>query len=365
MKFTQDIIDFSKGDTTLFEAFADYWNHYCSIEKVGKERDYDRTVSFAEKESALNKAIVNEIVERSGVPYVNEANIKDAFTNPSIRYETFAVVGALIDSILPQTIVDSIGLYTDVRFGGFGDSFTFDITPRDIFTVSKSGRAQKQSEVRRQFNGQVAIIPEMHQITVGTFLYRLLSGAESLADFTNKAVRSIETQMTLDAYSAFSTAMAALSNTATTGLRVAGYTQNDLIRLCQQVSAWNGGANAVIFGTKLALSQVLPGDANYRYDLSHEYVRMGYIRTAFGYDLMSIPQVADHSTEFGLKISNNYIWILSPSADKLVKLCIEGSTLTYGDGQFDNANLTQNVMMLKAWNVGVATSAIAGVITLS
>ncbi len=365
MKFTQDIIDFSKGDTTLFEAFADYWNHYCAIEKIGRERDYDRSVSFAEKESALNEAIVQEIVERSRVPYVSASNIKDAFTNPSVRYETFAVVGALIDSILPQTIIDSVGIYTDIRFGGFGDSFTFDITPRDIFTVSKAGRAQKQSEVRRQFKGQVAIIPEMHQITVGTFLYRLLSGSESLADFTNKAVRSIETEMTLNSYDAFAAAMAALDNTATTGLRVAGYSQDSLIRLCQQVSAWNGGANPVIFGTKLALANVLPNDANYRYDLNHEYVRMGYIRTAFGYDLMSIPQVADHSTEFGLRISNNYIWILAPTVDKLVKLCIEGRTLTYSDGQFENANLTQNVHMLKSWNAGIATSAIAGVITLA
>lgn len=365
LKLQDNILAFASGDTSLFEFFGDYWNHYCAENKIGKPRAYNPEYDLAYKETKLNKLLKQKILERSNVSYAREDNVSAWFTHPNIRHEVFAVVGALIDAVLPQTIIDSIGMYTEVRTGGFGDSFTFDIEPRDLFIVSKGGRAQRTSQVHRHFRGQVAIIPENHIMTVGTFLYKVLSGQESLASLVVKAIRSIETEITLDAYNAFATAMASVDNTATTGLRVAGYSQSSLVRLCQQISAWNGGAQPVIVGTKLALVNVLPNDANYRYTLSDEFMTLGYVRTAFGYDVMEIPQVANHETEFGLAISNDYIWILSPSSDKIIKLVLEGSTLSFSDGMWDNANLTQNATFQKSWGTGVATNAVAGVITLS
>ena len=75
-----------------------------------------------------------------------------------------------------------------------------------------------------------------------------------------KAVRSIETQMTYDAYDAFATAMGSIDNTASTGLRVAGYSQADFVRLSQTVRAWNGGATPLAIGTQAALANILPAD---------------------------------------------------------------------------------------------------------
>jgi hypothetical protein len=191
----------------------------------------------------------------------------------------------------------------------------------------------------------------------------MLSGKESLANLVSKASRSIETRMTVDVYSAFATAMAAVSNTATTGLRVAGYSQASLLRICQQVTAWNNN-KAMIMGTPLALLNVLPDDANYRYALESDYVRMGYIRQFSGYDIVVMPQVADISTPFGMALSDSYIWVVSPSAQKLIKLCIEGNTIANTTGTFANANLTQQTVLTKYWGVGVATNSVAGVITL-
>jgi hypothetical protein len=365
LKLQDNIVAFADGNTDLFDFFGDYWNHYCDVNGIGKKRTYTKEFDLGYKEQKLNKLLKNTILERANVPYAREDNVVEWFNNPNIKHEVFAVVGALIDAVLPQTIIDSIGMYTEVRTGGFGDSFTFDIEPRDLFVVSKGGRAQRSSQIHRQYRGQVPIIPENHIMTVGTFLYKILAGQESMANLVVKAVRSIETQMTLDAYNAFATAMSTVDNTATTGLRVAGYTQESLVRLCQQVSAWNGGSKPVIVGTQLALVNVLPDDANYRYTLEDDFVQLGYVRTAFGYDVMALPQVADYETEFGLSLSNDYIWILSPSNDKIVKLCLEGSTLSFTDGMWDNANLTQNATFQKAWGVGVATNALAGVVTLS
>jgi hypothetical protein len=365
MKMSKSLQTFAidAGLEDLFVKFADYWKHYQSKEQ-GKKLEFDTTVSFDEKEAKMNAALKKAIIKRSGINYANESNLEQWFYHPLVVHETFAIVGALIDMILPESLIESIGLYSDVRVGGWGDSFAFDIEPRDLFAVSKAGRAQRSAEVHKQFKGQVTVLPEMRELTVGVSLYRVLAGAESLAALAAKAVRSIETKMSYDVYDLFATTMAAVSQTTTTGLYVTGYTQAYLVRLCQQVTAWNQGAKAVVVGTQLALVNVLPDDANYRYTLNDEYMTLGYVRTAFGYDVMALPQVADISTPFGTKISNSYIWVLSPSSQKIVKLCLEGNTLSNTTGPFDRANLSQETTMWKSWGTGVATNAVGGVIAI-
>jgi hypothetical protein len=363
MKISSNVINFAQGNTKLLEQFQDYWNHYRSTEGNTKV-EFDKTVSFAEKEEKLNAALKKEIIRRSGVNYATETNVEQWFNHPLVTHEAFAIVSILVDMVLPESIIETIGLYSDVRVGGWGDSFAFDIEPRDLFVVSKAGKGQKVSEVKKQYRGQVTIIPEFRQVTVGVSLYRVLAGAESLAAFVAKAVRSVETQMTLDVYNAFATAMALLPSTTTTGLQVAGYTQASLVRICEQVTAWNQGAKAIVMGTALAVQNILPDDANYRYTLDDQYVKLGYIPTLSGYDIMRLPQVADLATPFGRAISDSYLWILSPANQKLVKLCLEGNTLSNTTGVFENANLRQSTTLPKSWGVGVATNAVAGVITL-
>ena len=363
-KMSANVLHFAQGNMDLFEAFGDFWDHYRN-KKLGKTNiEYNTQFSLDQKEKALNELLVKYIVKRSQVAYAADEPLERWFNHPNVTFETFGIINALIDFILPQTIIDSIGAYTDVKVGGWGDSFAFDVSPRDLFVVTKSGKAQRQSEVKKQFKGQVTMLPEAHQITVGVELYRVLAGKESLAEFVAKAVQSIETQMTLDVYNAFATAMGNVDSTATTGLLVAGYTQSDLVRLAEQVTVWNNGAKAIVMGTALALQNVLPDDANYRYFLNDPYVTLGYIQTLAGYDLMRLPQVADWTTPFGRVLSDSTLWVVSPGAQKIVKLCMEGNTLSTTNQPFDNANLTQNTTMTKFWTAGIATNAVAGELTL-
>jgi hypothetical protein len=362
MKISNNVLQFASGNMKLFEQFQDYWNHYCNRE--GKKTEYDTTISFDEKEQKLNAALRKEIIRRSGVVYAQESNLAEWFYHPNVQHEMFAVIGALVDMVIPDTIVDTIGLYTDIKNGGFGDSFAFDIEPRDLFVVSKSGKSVRGGEVHKQFKGQVTIIPEFHQLTVGVSLYGVLSGKESLANLVAKVVRSMETQMSVDAYNAFYTAMAALSSTTTTGLQVSGYSESSLIRLAEQVTSWNQGAKAMIVGTSLALLNVLPDDANYRYTLGDPFTTVGHIPVIAGFDVMMLPQVADWNTPFGRLLSDSYIWIVSPSAQKILKLCLEGQSISFTDEPFRNANLSTQSTVLKSWGIGVATSAIAGTIAL-
>jgi len=355
-----------------YKMFVDYWNHYMS--RNGKEGlEYSTTtvnendevvsISFDEKETAMNKALTKEIMRHAGITSFDQFPLETWANHPSLKWATFAVVSALVDMILPQVIIDSIGLYSDIRTIGWGDSAAFDVEPRDLFVVSKAGRAKRVSEINKQFKGQVVINPEQRELTVGVALYRVLAGKESLAEFVMKVARSMEAQLTLDAYNAFVTATAALS-TGASGLKVAGYTQTDFVTLAQKVTAWNGGQKVIAVGTQLALANIIPADANYRYEIDSDFVKLGYVRNFAGVDIMVLPQVADFATPFQTLISNSYLWFISPGSQKLLKVVLEGNTLSYASDVYANANLLQTSTMYKAWGVGVCTNAVAGCMTV-
>lgn len=376
IKLPAGVVAFSNGNTDLYEQFADYFNHYRAANKLfnaeGKALEYftvdaeGKEITFAEKEARLSAALAEEISRVAQVKNVANLPLVTWASNPNISWAAFAVVNQLIDAILPSVLVDSIGMYTEIKVVGWGETAAFDVKPRDLFYVSAAGRSMGQAERVKQFNGQVVINPEMHEITVGVSLYRLLAGAESLADFAARAVRSVEAQVTVDAYSAFATAMAALPTTdANARLRIVGWSQDSFLELAEKVTAWNGGAQAALVGTQRALQNVLPDDANYRYFLTDEYATLGYMKNAFGYNAYRLPQVANWATEFAVRLDNTKLWIVSPTSQKLVKLVLEGTTLANTTAPYQNANLTQNMTLMKAWKAGIATNALAAEIDLS
>lgn len=370
-RIPSNVLTFANGKTDLYEMFGDYWSEYRS--KNGKQglsfSNVDKNgkaISFDQKGEALNAALKREILRVAGVANLDEFPLESLSSNPNVVWATFAIVNNLADMVLPETMVDSIGMYTEVRTGGFGDSFVFDVKPRDLFVVSKSGRGKRTAELQNQYNSQVSLIPEPRMVSVYVSLYRVLAGHESLAEFVMKAIRSMESEMTRDVYTAWTTAFTSLPTTPTDGeLKFAGYSQESLIKLAQRVTAWNNGQKAVIVGTQLALQNVLPTDANYRYTLESDYVKIGYIPTAFGYDIMMLPQVADWKTNFKTFLDDTRMYVISPSAGKPVKLCLEGSTISHTTGNFDAATLTQSTTLSKSWKAGVVASSIAGLITLS
>jgi hypothetical protein len=369
-KLPANVIAFSSGETGLYDMFADYWNQYRSENGTKKYQfttvdAQGKSISFAEKEVALNAAIKREISKRAGVDF-SSMPLEQAITHPLVAWAANNIVSQLIEAIMPETIIDSIGAYAEVRTIGYGETALFNINSRDLFPVSRSGRmGMRQAEVQKGFQGQVALNPEQRTMTVGVSLWRLLNSQESLAVFASKAMRSLETEMTKDVYDAMAVAMAALSTTATTGLRVVGYTQADLVTLAQKVSAFSGGAKPIVLGTKNAISQILPDDANYRYQLTDSYVTLGYLRTIAGIDILELPQVANWKSPFSTYLNNDRLWIVAPGQDRIVKLVLGGATMSNTTGVFDAATLTQDTTFYKLWKASVVTSAVGAQITLA
>lgn len=366
MKVMNKMVCFADNLTDIKTAFKDYMFHYYT--EVGKKSGYvyDKGIEFSVKEEKVNRLMKKEIAKISGINMENTDISPEMYAqNPMYRWATFAVINSLIDMVLPETIDRNIGIYSDTRYGGPGDSFLWTVEPNDLFFVSKAGYDQRTVEFQKQYEGQVSVIPEPRAITVDVNLYKVLCGLESLARFVMKAIISMETQLSREVWVAFNTAMSAIPATpAGSALRVTGWSDTEAIRVAQTVTAFNNGSRAVFVGTPLALRHMLPSDANYRYDLESPYVTVGYLRNVFTYDVMVLDQIADWENPYSLVLDDERIYVISPAQQKPIKIAFEGNTVSNSNDAFQSASLTETTTIRRSWGIAVATNAVAGLITL-
>lgn len=363
MAIPKNVLAFAEQNNMkdLIDAFRDMYNQYQSV-TYGKKVTFDTSISFEEKNEKLHNSMLEKIKELSGVTYTGFSDVKLA-TNPLFSWATFSVIGAMIDSILPDTVVSDFGRFAEVRVGGFGDSFIWNIKPSDLFIVTKSGYGKRNSFAQRQYNGSVTLIPENHVVTVGEDVYRILAGKANLAEYAAKIVKSFETEMAYDIYAAINNTY----NNLPAQFKEASFDETKFVQLAQRIASFNGGAKVTAFGSKVALSSIVPSDVIYNDKLGEDYYRTGYLTNYRGIDLVEMSQKADWtSSTYALKLDDTRVYMVSTAYDKLVKVAIEGETLNFGDASISaNANLTQANTLHKKYSCGLVSNAFFGVIDLS
>ena len=354
----------TQGNLTIYEQFADYFVHFMDETQGKKLGVYDREVSLAEKDMQMLSAFKEEVQRLSQVDISDIKNKPNLVVNPMVSWASMSVVSNMVDAVLPLTVVQSTGLYTDTKIVGYGQTAQFDVEPNSLFTVSQGGNAQRVSFIQKQFKNTITINPVNHALTVQVSMYKVLCGLESLGEFVRKAVISMETAMTVDAYNALTEGLKA--STFPKELTITGYTREGLLALCQRVQAYNQGAKPVIVGTAVALSNILPnGDDGYRIVTEGDNMSIQLIKNFYGFDVLVLPQVAVGDAEYNLLLNDKEIYVLSTGTDKLIKGVLEGSTVTNTNDFYDTANLMSNATLNKRWQFEVITNAVAGICKLS
>jgi hypothetical protein len=362
MRELNNVKTFAESAPEFAQMWKDYYNQ-CQAENGVKGKVFSTEFSKDEKEKAINKAFA-ELVEKKSKYSVSDFNNVEEFASaPTIRAFADSIMNNMIDMVLPETLIQSIGYFCDFKFGGWGDSFQWDVENNALYTVSMAGQRLRTAPAQILRGTTTTLAPYNHNVTVETNLADVMANRVMLAPQVMKATRSMESQMRNEAYDAFTTVMD--SATMPTALQVQNYTENSLLTLCQTVTAYNQGRKAVIVGTPVALKSVLPSNSNYRYMLEDDYVKLGNVQVFNGYDVLPLDQVADYtSTAYGLKLKDNRLYVISPASDKIVKVAV-GSTYSHTDAIYDNANLAQMSTLNKAWATGVVTNSVAGEIKLS
>lgn len=358
-KFSNEIVQFANGDTTFFEAFSDYYFHWNSEVKNEKLGYFDNTRSLSEKSDKIQKAFFAQIEKMSGVKRTDD-NANAWASNPQVQWACFALVDAVINSILPATINPSIGIFTDMRYVSYGDIVKYTIKPRSLFTVSRGAHGERTTNRQKQYSGDLLISPIEHIVTTFVDMYRVLAGKEDIAEFVRLVVLSIETEMSKDATNALTTGLA--YGTYPGALSVQGaFSPEALVTLAETVQAYNFGVRPVILGPRTALMKVVPDSTlGYRFVVEGKEGMVGLVRDFYGFDLMVMPQYAtgDYSN-YGLALDPDTLYIVAPGLDKLVKGVVS-NTLTNSNQFYDNADLTQNFSMRKDWDFVFASASVGG-----
>lgn len=363
MKLPINVVAFAGDKANVYEGMKDYFFHYMSEVADKKIGTFDTSVSLSEKETKMNAHLLSEISRVSGQTMPTGVTMEQWATNPSLKWATFAVVNMIIDSVIPDTIIKSIGVFTDIKTIAWGGVAQFDVNPNSLFTVSEGSNAQRTTFVQKQFKTSKSLVPVNHAVSVEVSLYKVLVGEESLAEFVRKAILSIERSMTSDAYDALNTLVD--GGTFPSALTTTGYTATKLLNLAEITTAYNQGNKAMIVGTSQAIMNVLPDPTlGYRITTQSENMGIQLIKNFYGYDILVLPQVATGNA-YGLKLKNDRVYTMSPTSDKIIKGALEGTTTTNTNDFYASANLTSTATLDKRWIFEAVTNSTMGMLKFS
>ncbi len=360
LKIPDNVLKFSDNNIDLYKAWGDYFNHYRAA-NFDIKKDYDNSVTFEEKTVKIDKVIQAEINKICG--FASEGVISENIwkTSPQYRWAAFAVINSLVDMAIPDVVKDAYGPFSDIRNIGFGDSNVFDIKSNDLFYVSKNGNSRRHITAQRQFTGQTALIPTNRSVTVQTDLYRVLCGKENLAEYAMKVALSFENEIAKDVYAALSDSYGSLAN-----FEEAGFTQLAFQQLKNRVSAANGGAKTMVYGTEIALSNVLPTSDYMKMELGQQFNSVGYLPVYLNTSLIALPQKIEwDSADYDFAIRDDELFFVSTNSQSLVKIVFEGETIAVNDSQLQNANLTMDTTLHKRWVCGIVTNSKYGIMRTS
>ena len=294
-------LNFSKDEQDVVKAGIELYKHYLFTNKGKKEFAEFAVGNFEEKQNLFTESLMKEALKRTGLNM--EFSKETAFKKKSIREEAFALVAEVLDVVIPSTVADSMSGFVNVLNANYGDSFLINVPNNDLFVVSELADGIAYGKPQRLYKNQVTLIPTNKNITIEEDFYRVIAGKVNFGDWIVRVALSFETKLYSDIYSALTGTYASLPAQQ----KKATYTQDGFVTLAQTIEGLNRNAKAVAFGTKLALSKVLPSDASIKFGLGQEYNGQGYLGEFMGVSLVELPQVVQPQTDGTLLLDDNTI----------------------------------------------------------
>lgn len=314
-----------------------------------------KPMGVEEKAKQLNEVFCSELERRS------KYSVAD-FDNDVIAYSEFSAVSEmsaqlqkiLVDAMTPILIsATNLGLIAEFHYGGYGDTFEFELTDPLPYSVSKMGARQKHTKTQEKKKQNKTIATEMYGLTTYTTLPQILLGESMIAEDAYKMALSINKKVYTLVLKKFISATESLSDT---NYVQTNYDEKGLLQKLRNGSAYNGSQMLVI-GDAVALKTLLPAESRVEILLSDDFnTNLGYMSVWNTYKVLGLDVVADPDETSGvLGLPTNRIYGIPVNGTKLVQVAI-GATLTNTDGEFENNNLAILSTLRKEIGVELATN---------
>lgn len=358
------VFSFSQEKQDIITAAIDLYKHYLYSTNNVKYSMFAETAkkakSYDEKNALFNEEFKKQVVKSAYLPE-EAVNDKHIFKMKNIRDLSFALVAEVLDTILPQTMIESFNTIAEIRTVGNGNQAKFEVPNTHIFDVYKVARGTRQTIPQTNYKGDAFLTPEPRMLTIKANFEEIQLGKFDWGAMMINAAKAFEQDMTTEIYSTISNTYSTLG----TDYKEAGFSQTAFNELKAKISGLNNGAPVVVMGTQIALSSVLPSNDYFKMDLGEEYNRYGYISNFQGTNLMEIPQrITPNTTDFA--INNDELYFFSLGLDKPVKVAIEDGGMAFEN--MNNSAMADNsyfYSVRKSWDMGVITSAKYGIMKIA
>ena len=339
------------------------------------KENFKKYESFSNNDLTLdqhNFALLSELTkasyDKSGVN-PEKVDVEEAIEYQGFRRAMFSVMESIIDSLTTRNEIEDILTFVELRNQALGDSMLIDIKNPNAYVFSKAGRGKKHTYLQTRFGQDVTLTPEPRQISISYNLKDIVTGRVNIGREMARMVRGMRTAWLQDLSDlVFSTTVNPINNKV---ISTGNFSEATFRSFEQNISAYNGSRNTVAYGTRTALSNLLP-DGTLRYQLGNEYMDRGYISTAFGTRAIELYQaVRADSTPAGgianinLILPEDYVILASTDVQRPVVLALGGGVRISEENEQDSQTEDRIITIKQDYDLKLASQGIIGVFKTS
>lgn len=277
------------------------------------------------------------------------------------RYDIYEIFIETADEIVPNKVIDAVGIFADVQVVGQGQKALFKKR------VGKN-RAKK-------FLTQVGLsgVYETFRLDTDTFTVpayavggavtidyeRMLDGAESMAEVMQILTDGLTDSVFLEVQKALRAALNATGRPSVNKYTGSSFSSEEMLKLVNVVRAY--GSGAVIFAppefiAEMGADAIVPVGSNYQgvyhpqdIDMIHN---QGYINIFRGTPIVMIPQSFIDENNEKTWIDPQLAYILPTGGEKVVKVVLEGQTQI---NDFKNRDSSMEIHVYRKMGAAILT----------
>ena len=251
------------------------------------------------------------------------------------RYDIYEIFIETADEIVPNKVIDAVGIFADVQVVGQGQKAVF---------KKKIGKNRA-----KKFLTQVGLsgVYETFRLDTETFTVpayavggavtidyeRMLDGAEDMAEVMQVLTDGLTDSVFLEVQKALRAALNATGRPSANKYTGSSFNSEEMVKLINVVKAY--GSGAVIFAppefiAEMGADAIVPVGTNYQgvyhpqdIDMIHN---QGYINIFRGTPIVMIPQSFIDENNEKTWIDPQLAYILPTGGEKVVKVVLEGQT---------------------------------------
>ena len=278
------------------------------------------------------------------------------------RYDIYEIIIAAADEVVPNKVIDAIGIFAEVQ--------TVDQGQKAIFKRGLRGK-----ERAKKFLTQVGLsgVYETFRLDTETFelggkavggavtmdFERWLDGAENLADLMEVITEGLTDAIFGEVQKALISAAENPARPDANKVIANGFNGDSMFKLMTTVKAYGG--SVVIFAPpefigEMGPDAIVPVGANYQgvyhpqdIDAIHN---TGYVNIFRGAPIVEIPQSFIDESNTTTWINPQYAYVLPAGKEKVVKIVLEGATQMY---DFTNRDQSIEVHCYKKMGAAILT----------